>query len=693
MGSEWLDELWRLGTKLGTTLDLDHEIEIFKEEIVRVISPRLLLVFLSDEGKDLLHLKASHGVEGELETKAPMGKDLPRWLRSQGIDLPEEGDPRFYAVPMTIENQILGVVCVLSSLPPDETEGLRREVEFVKSAVNYLSPIVRNVQRYERRIAEVELYLDLLADFSSRLSSQEGVESIIDRIVIESPRMVGVGRCMLLTVSEDGEYLMLRASNEDLSKYGDITSVKIPIKGKLKEVLESKKPIVLKGLQDIPKGGEAHRRLRIKTALVLPILADDEPIGLMTFDSPGEEMEFDRDDEIFARIISLVVTLALYRVRVIEKIRQEHQEELRLMRLKSLGEMASGVVHDLNNALSGVVGYIQLLKARVDDPELRRFAEIAERSAKDTVAIVQRMRAFYKEQESARVTLDLNRLIGDVIEMTKPRWKNMPEAKGIQIEIVTDFESIPMIEGQESELRQLFTNLIFNAVDAMPDGGKIAIKTRRRGRYAIVEVSDTGVGMDEETKSRIFEPFFTTKPEGSGLGLSICRRIVAEHGGSIEVESVPGKGTTFTVTLPIAEAYLKAEAGETEGRPISPKRVLIVDDEKVVRQVITDMLSELGHESVTAENGLEGLETFRKERFDLVLVDLGMPGMNGLQLARLMRSIDDQTPIVLLTGWGDTIDEEEVGRHGIWKVISKPVRMEELRDLIASLSRQNGSDG
>jgi len=692
MENEWLDRLWKLGTKLGATLDLDHEIEIFKEEVVKAISPRLLLVLLSDERKDLLHLRASYGVEGELEPTAPMGEDLRRWLCSKGIDLPEEGDPRFYAIPMTIENQILGVVCVLSSLPANETEKLRYEVEFVKSAVNYLSPIVRNVQRYERRIAEVELYLDLLTEFSSRLSSQEDVESIIDRIVTESPRMLRVKRCMLFTVSEDSGYLTLRASNEDLSKYGDVSSVKVPIRGKLKEIFESKKPTVLKGLQDIPRGGGKHRQFLVSTALVVPIIADDEPIGLMVFDSPGEEMKFDRDDEIFARAISLVIALALYRVRVIERIRLEHQEELRLMRLKSLGEMASGVVHDLNNALSGVVGYIQLIKTRVDDPELRRFAEIAEKSAKDTVAIVQRMRAFYKEQESARATLDLNRLIEDVIEMTKPRWKNMPEAKGIQIEIVTDFESIPMIEGQESELRQLFTNLIFNAVDAMPEGGEITIKTRSRERYVAVEISDTGVGMDEETRTKIFEPFFTTKPEGSGLGLSICRRIVAEHGGSIQVESAPGEGTTFIVILPVAEAYLQAVEGEIGEREVPPKRILVVDDERVVRQVITDMLSELGHESITAESGLEGLETFRKERFDLVLTDLGMPGMNGLQLARLMRSIDDQTPIVLLTGWGDTIDEEEAKRHGIWKVISKPVRMDELKDLIASLPRRNGSD-
>ena len=270
--------------------------------------------------------------------------------------------------------------------------------------------------------------------------------------------------------------------------------------------------------------------------------------------------------------------------------------------------------------------------------------------------------------------------------------KALAEAKGIQIEIVTDFESIPMIEGQESELRQLFTNLIFNAVDAMPEGGEITIKTRSRERYVAVEISDTGVGMDEETRTKIFEPFFTTKPEGSGLGLSICRRIVAEHGGSIQVESAPGEGTTFIVILPVAEAYLQAVEGEIGEREVPPKRILVVDDERVVRQVITDMLSELGHESITAESGLEGLETFRKERFDLVLTDLGMPGMNGLQLARLMRSIDDQTPIVLLTGWGDTIDEEEAKRHGIWKVISKPVRMDELKDLIASLPRRNGSD-
>lgn len=699
MKDQWLEKLWKLGTQLGTTLDLDHEVSLFKEEVVKSISPHLLLIFLSDDKKDLLHLKAAYGVDRKLEPTTPMRANLRRWLSSQGIALPGEKDPRFYMIPITIEKQILGVVCVLSSLPLEETDRLEEEVEFVKSAVNYLAPIIRNIQQYTTQFSRMEFYLNLIADFSRRLSSQGDVESLIERVLNDAPEMLGVERCTLLTVGEDERYLIFRATSLDPRRYGfeDISGMRMPIKGKLEEALRSDEPMVLKDLDELPnaEAREIHRRFQIKTALAVPLAVDDERIGLIVFDSPGKDRDFEQADKIFARAVAQIVAVALYRIRTIETMRRDHQEELRLMRLKSLGEMASGVVHDFNNALSGVLGYLQLLKTRLTDPQLRRFAEMAEKSAEDASAIVQRMRAFYKDQESARAIIDMNELLGDVIEMTKPRWKDMPEAKGAQIKLVTEFGDIPMVEGQEPELRQLFTNLIFNAVDAMPEGGTLTIRTYSEGNSVIVQVMDTGVGMDEETKRRIFEPFFTTKREGTGLGLSICRRIVAEHGGSIGVESSPGEGTTITVTLPAAEIFVRRGKPGEEIKQVEmrPKRVLVVDDEEVVRNVVSDMLAELGHEAKTAQSGAEGLEIFRKERFDLVMTDLGMPGMNGLQLADLLRTIDDQTPIVLLTGWGDTMDRGEARRHGIWRVVSKPVQMDELRDLIVSLPRRNGSDG
>ncbi|MBA2849456.1 response regulator [Thermosulfuriphilus ammonigenes] len=229
------------------------------------------------------------------------------------------------------------------------------------------------------------------------------------------------------------------------------------------------------------------------------------------------------------------------------------RERLRMAeKLRALGEMAAGIAHDFNNILSAMRAHLLVLKKRLGDQSQEEFRSL-EMALKDGMAIVERLRGFGKKQEHlSRQLVDINELIRDAVAMTRPKWRHESLKKGHPIEIDLALSPLPRVMVNPSDIREVLVNLIFNAVEAMPQGGKITISSAKEADRVIVQVQDTGIGMDEETKSRIFDPFFTTKGHGSGLGLSLSYTICQSHGGTLEVESEPGKGSTFTLSLPVA---------------------------------------------------------------------------------------------------------------------------------------------
>lgn len=247
--------------------------------------------------------------------------------------------------------------------------------------------------------------------------------------------------------------------------------------------------------------------------------------------------------------------------------------------------------------------------------------------------------------------VDLNQVVRDTIEITKPRWMTAAQREGKTVRISVDLNSIPVIQSIPSAWEEILSNLIFNAVDAMPDGGTIGVTTRQDEGHVVVEVSDTGTGMDEETRRRVFEPFFTTKSaeKGTGLGLSTVWGLIQSQGGIIQIETAPGKGTTLVISAPVVTS---ADAGEEKVEALSSLsglRVLIVDDDFEVRDFMPRMLP--GHIADTAESGAETLEKMRGAAYDLVITDWVMSGMSGLELAEKVKQKSPDTTVVLITGW------------------------------------------
>ncbi len=360
-------------------------------------------------------------------------------------------------------------------------------------------------------------------------------------------------------------------------------------------------------------------------------------------------------------------------------------------RLRALGELSGGVAHDFNNLLSAILGRTQLLRRELLSDEVDRNLAVIEKAALDGRETVRRIQEFSRtRQEKDFSRLDLEEILRDAVEITRTRWKTDAERNNISVRLDLSLRDVCPVLGKDSELREVFTNLILNALDAMPAGGVLRVRCIRDGATVLVEVTDTGIGMDEDTRRHLFDPFFTTKGQGgTGLGLSMVYGIVTRHGGRIEVTSEPGRGTSFFLEFPVAQeqtpSHLPGSAEDKRDGEIRPSKILVIDDEPEIAEILKDVLTAEGHTVETASGGREGLQRFSEERFDLVFTDLGMPDMSGWDVASGIREDNPGIPVVLVTGWGATLNEEEVESHSIAAVVNKPFDITDLVEVTGTI--------
>ena len=375
-------------------------------------------------------------------------------------------------------------------------------------------------------------------------------------------------------------------------------------------------------------------------------------------------------------------------------------------RLRALGQMASGIAHDINNALSPVTLYTQSLLEM--EPNLssraRDYLETIQRAVEDVAQTVARMREFYRQRE-AQLTLapvHLNQLVQQVVQLTRARWSDMPQQQGIVIQLRTELATDPpAILGIESEIREALTNLIINAVDALPNGGVLTLRTKvpdavsgaEHGNVRL-EVADDGVGMDEETRRRCLEPFFTTKGErGTGLGLATAYGAAKRHGAEIDIRSAPGEGTAVCLSFPLPAAGDAPLAQPESARMVLSRLcLLVIDDDPMLLKSLRDALETDGHIVTSANDGRAGIDTFRAahdrgETFSAVITDLGMPYVDGRKVAAAVKDASPDTPVIMLTGWGQRlVAEGDVPMH-VDRVLSKPPKLRELREALAQCCR------
>jgi len=367
--------------------------------------------------------------------------------------------------------------------------------------------------------------------------------------------------------------------------------------------------------------------------------------------------------------------------------KQERERAARADKLRALGQLASGVAHDFNNSLAAILGRAQLILRRVKDEELIRSLGIIVTSAEDAAATVRRIQTFARKSVAIESELlDVAGLLRDAIEITRTRWQNEARAKGLNVDVTLNAEQGCFTRGSASELREVFVNLIVNAVDAMPEGGSLTICAKLRGDRLRIRFADTGSGMDEEVRERVFEPFYTTKGvQGTGLGLAVSYGIIERHEGSISVESKLGQGTTFFIDLPVAASGDQTtEKSSTDAQTV-PLSILVIDDEDFVRETLADMLTDLEHKVITVEGGRQALKKIAKHNFDLVFTDLAMPEMDGWEIARELRKSHPELPVVLVTGYGATAQPPSGETDLVAGIIGKPFDFDQVISTIASV--------
>ena len=363
------------------------------------------------------------------------------------------------------------------------------------------------------------------------------------------------------------------------------------------------------------------------------------------------------------------------------------QALLRAERLRALGQMSGGIAHNFNNILVSIQGHLDLAARDRENPQaLAEYLERIRLGTQDAAQAVRRLQSLYRvlEDTSDFVPVDLSRIAQDAIELTQPRWRDERQRDGVTIQVVTDFQAQSAVGGNPSELREVTTNLILNAIDAMPRGGVLAISTRDQGDMVELQVRDTGVGISPQRLSKIWEPFYTSKgATGSGLGLSISQRAIERHGGRISAQSVLGEGSVFTILLPTSAVKPVPAPAVVQRDVPEGYHILVVDDEPTVVQLLQRILVREGQQVTTVMSGREALSVLEDHPFSMVITDLGMPDISGAMVAQRARELYPDMPVVLATGWGDTLTPEQLAEMGIQHLLPKPFTYDQVRQLLA----------
>ncbi|MDB5704189.1 MAG: hybrid sensor histidine kinase/response regulator [Sphingomonas bacterium] len=458
----------------------------------------------------------------------------------------------------------------------------------------------------------------------------------------------------------------------------------------------------------------------LRSLVIAPLIAENDVFGVLVV-ARLQECTFTSTDCEFLRQLSDHAALAAHQAQLharlqaaYDDLRQTQQAILQQERLRALGQMASGIAHDINNAISPVALYTDsLIESEPNlSPRTRNYLDVVKRVTNDIAGTVGRLREFYREREpnSPHASVDLNSVAQQVVEFTRARWNDMPQERGIVIDARCALDpAAPHIMGVEHEIREALTNLVFNAVDALPQGGTIVVRTGSDERSStkagstrtvqLLEVIDSGVGMDEATRLRCMEPFFTTKGErGTGLGLASVYGVAERHSADVEIDTVPGQGSTFRLTFPMPIEPL-SEPGEAPLRLVRapPMRLLVVDDDPFVLESMRVVLEIDGHTVTSASGGQEGIDAFQAALngtlpFEAVFTDLGMPHVDGLQVARAIKQRAADMPVILLTGWGRRMKTADERAAHIDFFLSKPSQLEELREVLTQIATRVCND-
>jgi signal transduction histidine kinase/ActR/RegA family two-component response regulator len=594
------------------------------------------------------------------------------------------------AVPVFVGDRTVGVLAVGTYAAHHYRE---QDVQLLALLAAQVGPAIEAARLYaesERRRAEAEA----LAELARQGAAEPSTERVIALVTAAARRLLAADYATVALLQPSGLVGLASLSDDGAGAPGGLEGEYAADQGHVGEALRAGRTVVLEAVDarhDLPAPERVlHLAAGGRTALATPLRGAVGALGALVVGwraprPPGPEQ------------VRLAEALAGYAGTVLDNARAHAEVALqaeafaRTEKLRALGQLASGAAHDLNQYLAVVAGYSDIALNALDDTpldatRLRDALGVIAQAAMDGGETVKRLLAFARPHEGTPPQrVDVAALLDDVAKLTAPSWRDAAQAQGRPVVLHVECEPGLYVAGWPESLREALTNLVFNAVDALPRGGTVRLTAGGKENHVVVAVADSGVGMSAAVQARAFEPFFTTKGErGTGLGLAMVFGIVERHGGQIAVESAPDQGTAVRLTLPVGAADSSAaEAPLADARPL---RILVVDDEPALTRMAAFLLESDGHTVGTANSGEEALARLAAEPFDLVLSDVAMgPGMNGWELAAQVQERYPGLPFALATGWGAQIETGEARDRGVGAIIAKPYRRNDLRHVIATL--------
>jgi len=640
-------------------------------------------------------LESGEGICGEIaRTGNPrLIPEMEKDSQNPALEIKGKKLRSFMGVPIKSKNEVLGVLFVAFKKTKDFGP---KELDLLTNIGNQIGIAAENVRLYRESENWIS-QLDTIRKITNRLNKINNVMTIAYSIAEEIKKVIEFDNCRVFLLDESGQNLIPVAFGSKVEEY----------KGETEELLKMKMGegitgwIAEIGIGKIIDDVERHPKVRHipgtpfidESMMAVPMIYEGKVRGVITLSKLGLK-QFNRSHLGLLNILANEAIVAVENARLFEdlkraysKLKAAQDQLIQSEKLNALGEMAGGVAHDFNNVLGAILGRAQLLQLSVSDPKIKKGISLMEQAAMDGAETVRRIQEFTRVRtDEAFVEVNVNEMVKQSIEMTRHKWKDQAQEKGIVVEIKTNLgKPDAIVAGNPSELRETFTNIILNALDAMPQGGEIHISTKKKGNSAELSFSDSGKGMSEKVKRKAFDPFFTTKgPKGTGLGLSVAYGIIIRHGGKIYLESKESKGTTFFIQIPIRKVLPSAPSKEAFSLPPQKSKILIIDDEPAIIDLLKEIL-ELHHQEVkTALGGKEGIAKFEKGGFDIVFTDLSMPEMSGWEVVRVLKELNPHAIMVMITGWGTQFDSQRLKEEGVDLIVAKPF---EVKKVIETVSR------
>jgi len=700
--------LSQLANACNAMIDQDRVLDFILEQLARFVSYDSAGVFLFHD-EQYARLVAGRGYHHQPDQIFVLttGPGSPVWVvehDQQATYIPDvqqiadwqnmsdsETIRAWIGVPLVVNEDTIGVMTIDKWTPNAFNVA---DVQVAQMFGDHMAVAINNT-RLLREAKARSSQLQVIHQLSERLSAISDVQTLLDEVAGLLHRTFGYYQVGVALV--EGDYLVLKAARgivNDVSEFGSFMSSRmtsgltgwVARHGEtllVNDVSKDSRYVAVDGLNDT------------RSELVVAIRQGQTILGIIDIEG-NISGSFNQSDVYLAESLAGQVAVALANILRYEELRSTQEHLLHSERLHALGELASGIAHDFNNLLASILGHAQLLIDQTQEPTTAEGLRIIEQAAHNGADTVRRLQNFAQTNRSLPTEeVRIDEIIIESLAITRPRWRDSMQSQGLQMRIIRTLGDLPPMVGDGPALRDMVTNLILNALDAMPDGGELRLRTALLhdddGPTALIEVTDTGVGMSADVRQRIFDPFFTTKgASGTGMGLAMVYGIVQRHQGSISVESVPGHGSTFQVRLPVRSLAPRAFTQPIPEVvvPAHAMRIVVVEDDDAVRRVLAQILRKVGHDVVDIASGRSAIELMANERFDLLCTDLGMPEMSGWDLISHVRATYPCMMTILITGWGEQINADDARLRGADAVVAKPFDATRLRQMIADLQRQ-----